>query len=194
MKYKLGVFGSSAGDTGKVLPRAQELGAVLAKYADSVIIITGACAGLPYAVARAAADKGVEIWGFSSEVDLDKQKLRDPDNDHGIYTKLIYVPEDYPLVDFDRARMKYRNVISTANCDAGIFISGRWGTLNEFTNLIDMQKIAGVLTGTGGAADELPALSQKISKAGQGHVIFNENPKILVEQLLSSLRNSTTNA
>ncbi len=187
MKYKIGVFGSSAGDMTEVMPKAMEVGKVLGKYADSVIIITGACSGLPYAVAKTAADNGVEIWGFSSEIDIEKQKLRDPEDDHSIYTKLQFVPEDYPFVSNQRASMKYRNVISTASCDAGIIISGRWGSLNEFTNLIDQQKIVGVLTGTGGIADELPTLSQKISKEGQGEIIFDDDPEKLIEKIFVAL-------
>ena len=62
------------------------------------------------------------------------------------------------------ARKKYRNVSSTANCDAGIIISGRWGTMNEFTNLYDMGKVIGILTETSGVADEIKNLSKKINK------------------------------
>jgi hypothetical protein len=59
--------------------------------------------------------------------------------------------------------------------------------LNEFTNLIDLQKTVAILTSTGGIADELPALSTKISKAGQGQILFESDPKQLVEKLLNSL-------
>lgn len=87
--------------------------------------------------------------------------------------------------------MKYRNVISTATCDAAIVISGRWGSLNELSNLLDMQKVVGVLTDTGGIADELPELSKKISKEGQGKLIFEPDPQILVEKLLEVLSTRT---
>lgn len=187
MKYKLGIFGSSAGDMAAVMPKAIELGKSLQNYADQFILITGACPGLPYAVIAEAAASGIEIWGFSSSLNLESQQREYPDDDTSIYTKLIYVPADYPFANSDRACKKYRNVISTASCDAGIIISGRWGSLNEFTNLIDMQKTVGVLTGTGGIADELPALSQKISKAGQGRVIFNDHPEQLVDKILKTL-------
>ena len=36
--------------------------------------------------------------------------------------------------------------------------------MNEFTNLYDMGKVIGVLTGTGGIADELELLNQKGSQ------------------------------
>lgn len=187
-KYKIGIYGSSAGDIEKILPKAVELGKILGEYADSVIVITGACPGLPYAVAQAAAEKGVEVWGFSSSLNEETQIKEYSDDDLSIYKKVIYVPQDFALAASDHAGKKYRNVISTSNCDAAIIISGRWGTLNEFTNLIDQQKTVGVLTGTGGIADELPVLSQKISKAGQGQIIFDNDPKALIEKIIDSFK------
>lgn len=191
MKYKIGIFGSSAGDIAAVMPKAMELGKVLQDYADQIILITGACPGLPYAVISEAAPSGIEIWGFSSSLNLDRQRIEYPDDDLNIYNEVTYVPADFPGAENDRACKKYRNVISTANCDAGIIISGLWGTLNEFTNLIDMQKTIGVLSGTGAIADELPNLTQKISKAGQGRVIFHDSPRSLVEELLTLLNSSS---
>jgi len=188
MKYKIGVYGSAAGDYETYTPLAKEVGRLLGEHADSVILITGACPGLPYAAAKSAAALGVEVWGFSSSTNEAAQRQEYADDDLSIYEKLVYVPEDFPLADDDRARKKYRNVISTAACNAAIIISGRWGSLNEFTNLIDMGKTVGVLTGSGGIADELPALSQKISKAGQGRVLFDNDAGKLVEKLLTALR------
>ncbi|HEY5442018.1 MAG TPA: hypothetical protein VIJ68_00595 [Candidatus Saccharimonadales bacterium] len=187
MKYKIGVYGSAAGDYAAFVPIAEEIGRALGQHADSVIVITGACPGLPYAVAKAAADNGADVWGFSSSRDEAAQRQEYADDDLSIYKKLIYVPADFPMIDNKRASMKYRNVASTAACDAAIILSGRWGTLNEFTNLIDMCKTVGVLTGTGGIADELPALSQKIFKEGQGEIIFDSDPKKLVAKLLEAL-------
>jgi hypothetical protein len=187
MKYKLGIYGSAAGDFEAMLPIATELGKALQNYAEDLILITGACPGLPYAVIHEAASSGIEIWGFSSSVDLASHQDEYPDDDHSIYSKLVYVPADFPFVSSDRPRKKYRNVISTASCDAAIILSGRWGTLNEFTNLIDFQKAVGILTGTGGIADEMPALAAKISKAGQGQIIYDDNPEQLIKKLLEAL-------
>ncbi|HEY5152393.1 MAG TPA: hypothetical protein VII55_00295 [Candidatus Saccharimonadales bacterium] len=186
-KYKIAVFGSASGDMQAAIPLAVKVGEILGRYADSVVVITGACSGLPYAAAKVAAEKGVEVWGFSSSVDEAAQKLEYPDDDLSIYSKLVYVPEDFPFVASDRASKKYRNVISAASCDAAIIICGRWGTLNEFTNVIDMQKTIGILSGSGGIADELPPLSAKITKAGQGELLFETDPELLVGKLLSSL-------
>ncbi len=186
-KYKIGVFGSAGGDYGSFLPLATQIGSALGDHADSVIVVTGACTGLPYAAATAAADKGCEVWGYSDCMDEAGLRAEYPDDDLSVYTKLIYVPSDFPFAESDRPRKKYRNVISTANCDGGIFISGLWGTLNEFTNMIDFQGLSAVLTGSGGIADELPALTAKIHKEGQGRVLFDKDPERLVQKLLRAL-------
>jgi predicted Rossmann-fold nucleotide-binding protein len=188
MKYKIGVFGSNTGDMHTTLPAADELGQTLGEYAESVSLITGAFAGLPYQVAKVAAAAGVEVWGFSEAQEEAGQKKLFPGNDLIIYGRISYLPSDFQFAATARACKKYRNVLATASCDAGIIISGRWGSLNEFTNLLDMQKIVGVLTGTGGIADELPALSQKISKEGQGKIIFESDPQKLLQRLLDALR------
>ncbi len=110
MKYKIGIFGSSAGDISLVMPKALELGKALSTYADSVILITGGAAGLPYIIAKEAAAGGVEVWGYSAYLDYEAHQAAMPDDDHSVYTKLIYVPKAYPFADNLRARMKYRNV------------------------------------------------------------------------------------
>jgi predicted Rossmann-fold nucleotide-binding protein len=187
MKYKIGVYGSAAGDIEAALPKAKELGKTLAGYSDRLILITGACPGLPYAVIEEAALSGIEIWGFSSSRDLEGQRREYPADPTDIYTRIIYVSKDFPYADDPRICKKYRNISSTAVCDAAVFISGRWGTLNEFTDVIDFRKPAAVLTGTGGIADELPSLSAKVHKEGQGPVVFDSDPHKLIRKLLQEL-------
>lgn len=185
-KYKIGVFGSAEGDIKKIIPKVHELAKVLAK--QNVILITGASFGLPYETAITAHKLGTEIWGFSQAIDKKKQFEYVPHNS-SFYKKLFFVPKDYEFVADRNISQKYRNVSSTANCDAGIIISGRWGTMNEFTNLHDMGKVIGVLTGTGGIADELPNLLKKIHKPGRGaRVVFHDNPEELVKLVLEELR------
>lgn len=189
MKYKIGIFGSSLNSKPEsdAKEKGRQIGAALGEHADQVIVVTGGCSGVPYAGAHEAAKHGVEVWGYSPMLSMEEQREFTPDDDINIYTKLLFVDKNLASLDTKRKRMKYRNVLSTADCDAGIIISGQWGSLNEFTNLVDMQKLVGVLTGSGGIADELPALCKKINKEGQGEVIFDADPKALVEKLLAKL-------
>ncbi len=196
MKYKIGVFGSNVTESEKAVEIARNLGTELAQ--SNSIVITGACSGMPYAVAAAAKEKGAEIWGFSPALNEEEQKKVYPHDDITVYDRLFYVPqnstqlfflpEDTPLSATTNARLKYRNVISTINADAGIIISGGWGSLNEFTNLLYEGKPVGVLTGTGGLADELPNWFPRLRKKSESKVFFKGNPHELISLILEELK------
>lgn len=186
MKYTIGVFGSSVVNNEELLSKAHELGKALGKY--HLTLITGAGKGLPYQVVSEAKRKNdkIKIWGFPPV--LDKQSLREyTSDDIDIYDKITYIPQDYAFANSIHACRLYRNAASTNQCDAGIIISGRFGTLNEFTNLQEQHKIVGVLTGTGGIADELQQIVTKVTKEGSPQVFFNDDPKRLVKEVLEAL-------
>ena len=185
MKYKIGVFGSAEGFDQSLVVKVKEVGKLLGQR--KVIVITGATSGFPYLASYEAYKNGAEIWGYSYEQNFENLKKRMPDHDISIYSKLTFIPTSFPFASNIQVSKKYRNVISTANCDAGIIISGRFGSLNEFTNLYDMGKVIGVLTGTGGIADELSNLNQKISKKSKAKVLFNNSPKILIQSVIEEL-------
>jgi predicted Rossmann-fold nucleotide-binding protein len=195
LRYKIGVYGSNRAEPAEVVRLAQQPGVELAKR--SVIIITGACSGVPYAAASAGKSEGAEIWGFSSEHDLQGQQKAYPHDDSSIYDKLLYVPQDYEKLFFLEnklppsrgwsARLKYRNVVSTVHADAGIIAAGGWGTMNEFTNLIYDGKPVGVLTGTGSLADVLPNWFTTLRKKSASKVFFSNDPHELVSSLLNVL-------
>ena len=185
LKFKIGIFGSAVSDDDGTVQKAKELAQELSNF--DVVVLTGAGSGLPYLVSYEAFKKGVEVWGFAPTVNHEKQKKLYPSLDLKIYSELYYVPEDYKFADRVEVLRKYRNVNSTATCEAGIIIAGRWGTMNEFTNLYDMGKVIGVLTGTGGVADELPNLVKKISKKSEATLIFNDSPKDLLKKVISEL-------
>jgi predicted Rossmann-fold nucleotide-binding protein len=184
-KHKIGVFGSGVSGSPAVTKKAKDLGIALAKY--KTIVITGACSGLPYATAHAAAERGSEVWGFSPEQNLAGQRRFTPKDDISIYKKLIYIPKNFSSRADPKICKKYRNVMSTAASDAGIIIAGRWGTMNEVTNLYDYGKVIGVLIGTGGISAELARLNKKIHKPSAAKFIFNSSPQKLVSEVIKEL-------
>lgn len=190
MRYKIGVFGSAEGEIEHIFKKAQQIGEVLASY--KVTIITGAASGIPYQAALAAYKKGAEIWGFSPAIDYKSQTLLTPNDDNSIYKKIFYMPKDFQFIKDIQVDRKYRNVISCANCDGGIIICGRWGTMNEFTNLFDLGKVIGVLTKTGGVADELSSLNKKLHKKSRAKLLFSSSPQELVKMVIEELRKRTT--
>lgn len=187
MTHKIGVFGSSVEESEETAQKARLLGEELGK-AQVIVVITGACSGLPYIAAYSAFKHGVQVWGFSPCKNFDEQKVFTPSDDLSIYHKLVYVEDNFKFAGNDLVCKKYRNVISTATCDAGIIIAGRWGTMNEFTNLFDMGKLIGVLTQSGGIADEILSLSKKIKKKSEAEIIFEEEPQKLVGKILQKLK------
>lgn len=185
MKYKIGVYGSAIKEKDSTNLLAKELGQALGEH--NIIVVTGACSGIPYLSAFEAAKKGKEVWGFSPELNFEDQKNAYPDDDQKIYSKLFYVPQEFPFSDQKEVCKRYRNVTSTATVDAGIIVAGRWGTLNEYTNLYDLGKIIGILNGTGGVADEIKRLNQKINKPSKAKILYNDSPKELVTDILKNL-------
>lgn len=186
IKEKIAIFGSAVQEAAAIVSVAAELGEALSHH--DIILITGACTGIPYQVAAAAHAHGLkEIWGFSPARNWDEQVAQTPTDDNSIYSRLIYTPKDFPYIFDLRIARKYRNVLSTATCDAGIIVSGRWGSVNEFTNLYDMEKVIGVLSGSGGFADLLPDWQTKITKPNNSVVIFDGSPKTLVNKVIEAV-------
>jgi len=185
--FKVGVFGSAHGEAlhdAVVKENVEMLGKELA--AHECIVITGACGGIPYAVAAAAHGLGARVWGFSPARDREEHAAWYPEQRIALYEQLICVPPDIAQME-SAVRRKYRNVMSTAHCVAGIIVAGRWGTLHEFCSLYDYGKVIGVLTGTGGVADELLALMTRINKESGAEVVFRDDPKELIEQVIAQL-------
>jgi hypothetical protein len=190
-KFKIGVFGSAGSlakdnNIDRFEKGAQEVGRMIAK--NGCIVVTGACPGLPYHAALAAHGWGGEVWGFAGATDRKMLDKTVADCDNNIYSKLFYVPKGAGYLKDISMMRKFRNVTSTAYCDAGIVLSGMWGTMNEFTNLYDMGKVIGVLAGTGGVADELPGLLKKIKKPSKAKIIFSRSPKELVAKVIRELK------
>ncbi len=188
---KIGVYGSAVDPDPAITAKIKRLGEVLAQ--KDIIVVTGAAPGVPYAVAKSAHEKGAEIWGFppwyNGNHPLEGDDEFDPTHDFSIYSKMIYVPEhakEY-VCNPQEAKM-YRDFRSTQFVDGAIIVAGRWGTLNEFTNLIEMDKVIGVLLGSGGIADLLPYLSDKIKKHANAEIIFKDNPEVLVDAVLNLLK------
>lgn len=185
-KYKIGIYGSGVDEDPKAIEKAKEIGRQLSTY--HVIVVTGACSGFPYYGAKASSENGGQTWGFSSSASYELHIQNDPNDDISFYTKLFYIPKNFEFVNTISVCRKYRNVTSTATCDAGIIISGRWGTLNEYTNLMDMGKVIGSLMNSGGIADELVTLTKRINKKTSAILVFDDNPKSLVEKVIHELR------
>lgn len=181
---KIGVFGSAAGDIQRLRPLARIIGEKIARRRG--ILFTGGCPGLPYEAALEAAKADGLVIGISPAANLDEH-----------VNKYKFPVEPYLLI-FTGQEKKGRNPISMQTCDAGVFISGRSGTLNEFTIMYDegtAYTVMGFLTGTGGVVDnEIPSFIKRTSreKPSKTTLVWESSPEKLINRIfetLKSLRN-----
>jgi uncharacterized protein (TIGR00725 family) len=175
MKYSICVSGAAAGETvQKSHDLAERLGHEIAKQGH--IITTGATVGLPFYAARAATKaKGLSI-GFSPATSLREHvyKYRLPIGvfDYINFTGLDYVGRDVYLVQ---------------SSDAVITVGGRFGSLHEFTTALESGIPCGVLVGSGGTADVIPEIIDKLQAPHRDKVIFDHDPEVLVRRLIAIL-------
>jgi uncharacterized protein (TIGR00725 family) len=174
----IAVYGSVGGsEIKKLRTQAYTIGSEIAK--SKCILATGACPGIPHEAAIGAADQGGLILGFSPAMNL-KEHIE-------VYE---FPVEPYVLI-FTGMQKKGRNVISTRTAKAAIFISGRFGTLNEFTNIYDEAdetKVVGILRGSGGFVDEfiIPSL-KNTEKPTKARIVIKNTPGKLVEAVVKFL-------
>ncbi len=171
MKYKFCVSGTADGTiaTNKAKEKIVELGREIIK--QNGVLVNGATSGAPHwALEGAKKEKGfaIGISPASSELEhIKKYRLPIDDYDMIIYTGFGY---------------SGRNLLLTRSSDAVIIVSGRMGTLNEFTIAFEDDKPIGVLTETGGTADIVEGIV-KSSRRGLGRIVYESDPKKLVSKL-----------
>lgn len=175
MRYSICVSGAAAGETVKKSAHlAFETGRAIARSGH--IITTGATVGLPYQAALGAREaKGMSV-GFSPAVSLREhlRKYRLPSNCYDFinFTGLHYVGRDLYLVQ---------------SSDAIITIGGRFGSLHEFTSALEAHKPCGVLTDSGGAADQIPKLVEALELPDDSLVLYDDDPERLVKRIVAIL-------
>ena len=172
LKYKICVSG--AAETGHCAPdaneKAEEMGRLIAER--NMILVTGATTGLPYWAAKGAKEAGGIVIGFSPAVSK------------AAHLHTYHLPVDYhDLIVYTGFGYGGRDLILTRASDAVITICGRMGTLHEFTIAFEDEKPQGILTGTGGMADELEDIIKKANR-GPGKAIFDDDPARLLDKVI----------
>lgn len=175
MNYSICVSGAASGDTvEQSRDLARRLGEAVAKSGH--VLTTGATVGLPFFAARAAHDAGGMSIGFSPASSLREHvhKYRLPIGmfDYINFTGLHYVGRDVYLVQ---------------SSDAVITVGGRFGSLHEFTTALESNMPCGFLVGSGGTADIIPDLMEKLEPPHRNLVIFDKDPEELVRKVIAML-------
>jgi uncharacterized protein (TIGR00725 family) len=177
LKYKICVSG--AAQTGQCAPdtleKTKELGREIVK--QGAVLVTGATTGAPYWAAIGAKEAGGFVVGVS------------PARFEREHTEKYELPLDYhDIIIYTGFGYSGRNLLLTRAADAVIITCGRMGTLNEFTIAFEDKKPIGVLTGTGGMADELETIVEKSHRGEEGKIIYESDPKILVKKIIEMIK------
>lgn len=174
-KYQICVSGASAGDTVELAHTlAYQLGAEIAKRGHT--LTTGATIGLPQYAARGAKDNGGLSIGFSPAASV-REHLR-------AYRLPI---EEFDYINFTNMDYVGRDVYLVRSSDALITVGGRMGSLHEFSTAIESHKPCAVLLGSGGLADFIPSLVEKIPTPNAKDIIYDTDPARLVDRVIKEL-------
>lgn len=175
LKYKICVSGAAeSGHCAEgALAMAEEVGREVIR--QNGVLVTGATSGIPYWAAKGAKEEGGISIGLS------------PAASEIAHIKSYKLPIDYfDLIIYTGFDYSGRNLLLTRSSDAVITICGRMGTLNEFTIAFEDKKPQGVLIGSGGAADYIQEIVEKMHR-GPGKVIYESDPKKLVAGVIEMI-------
>ena len=176
LRFTICVSGAAAGSTvDQDAELAETLGAEIAKRGH--LLTTGATIGLPMHAARGAKDAGGVSIGFSPAASL-REHLRK--------YRLPYKYFDF--INFTGMEYVGRDLYLVQSSDALITIGGRFGSLHEFTSALEAGKPCGVLLGSGGTADLIPQLMDILEAPQRSQVVYDSDPKKLVDQLEAILK------
>jgi uncharacterized protein (TIGR00725 family) len=139
------------------------------------IVVTGATSGVPFAAVRGAKSVHGQTIGFSPAHSVvehtRKYKLPLQYHDMIFFTGYDYAGRDALLIDV---------------ADAVIQVSGRIGSLHEFTTAFERHKVIGILEGSGGIIDDIPDILEKAGR-GMGRVVMHREPRELVKMVFIEL-------
>ena len=175
LRYSICVSGAAAGITlDKSAQLAEDLGTAVASSGH--ILTTGATIGLPYLAAHGAKQAGGISIGFSPA-----ESLRE-------HVRKYRLPHDcYDFINFTGLHYVGRDLYLVQSSDAVITVGGRFGSLHEFTSALEAHKPCGVLIGSGGTADLIPALMKTLEPPDGDLVLYDDDPIRLVKRIVELL-------
>jgi uncharacterized protein (TIGR00725 family) len=174
-KYQICVSGAAAGETVETSSAlAYALGATIAKSGHT--LTTGATVGLPQYAARGAKDHGGLSIGFSPA-----STIRE-------HIKSYRLPvKEFDYINFTNMDYVGRDVYLVRSSDALITVGGRMGSLHEFATAIESHKFCAVLLGSGGLADFIPTIMDRLPSPAGTKIIYDTDPERIVKQVIAFL-------
>jgi uncharacterized protein (TIGR00725 family) len=169
MKTTVGVMGSAGGALqASSMMVARELGREIARR--GLVLITGACPGLPHEAVLGAKEIGTIVIGISPALCLQEHI----DRYHSPY-------EEYDALIFTGSGLMGREIENIRSCDIVVIIGGRSGTLGEFAIAYDEGKLIAVLQDTGGIADHIAEIVEMCNKRTEADLVYSSDPQELMQ-------------
>ena len=178
MKYQICVSGAASGATVEASHQlAYDLGAAIANSGKT--LTTGATVGLPWFAAKGFFStierKGVSV-GFS------------PANTFREHVKVYKLPiVEFDYINFTGMDYVGRDVYLVRSSDAVITVGGRMGSLHELSTALECNKVVAILLGSGGLADFVSSLLEKIEAPNAKDIIYDTDPVRLVRKVVEAL-------
>ena len=176
LKYKICISGAAetrhcASDA---LDKAKELGKEVVR--QGAVLVNGATTGFPLWAAMGVKEEKGFCIGLS------------PAGSEKEHVEKYSLPLDYmDVIVYTGFGYSGRNLLLTRSADAVIIGCGRWGTMNEFTIALEDNKPIGVLEGSGGSTELIPQIIEK-SERGPGKIVYDSDPKRLIEKVLELVK------
>ncbi len=181
LRLKFGVSG--AAETGHcgvdAYDKGIELGHQIAEH--NAVLVNGATTGFPLWAAMGAKEKGGFTLGFS------------PATSEKEHIETYNLPVEYmDVIVYTGFGYSGRDLIFTRSCDAMFFGCGRIGTIHEFTISFEDLKPIGILE-AGWETDEVIKEILSNGHRPSEHVIFDTDPKALVERIVELVKKDQIN-
>jgi len=181
LQVKIGISG--AAETGHCgidsYDKAIELGREVAR--QGAVLVTGATTGFPLWVAMGTKEEKGMVIGLS------------PASNEKEHVETYNLPIEYhDLIVYTGFGFPGRDLIFTRSSDAMLFGCGRVGTIHEFTIAFEDQKPIGVFEGDW-KTDEVIKDILENGHRPNNRIIFDTNPKSLVEQVIAMVHQDKLN-
>lgn len=150
-------------------------------------LVTGGCYGIPYEAVKGAYETEGRIIGFSPTYSLEQHILeKNPSNK---FSELIFLKSEqkslinsisttYSQKNEFLNRETQRDSLLVNYIDAGIVIRGGIGTNAEYSLMLRFGKIIGVVLNTGGIADSIVNLNERLKNGtAKNHLFLNTSKK-----------------
>ena len=129
---------------------------------------------MPYECALGARSRGGISVGISPALSLDEH----------IY-KYQSPSDAFDVMIYTGSGLMGREVTNVRSSDMVIVVGGSSGTLGEFSIAYDEGKLIGILDKSGGIADALPDIVNRIDKNTGARLIYEFDPEALVDELIA---------